>query len=138
MFYDKQPTYTSSLPTIILALTLIAFFIYQACLQVSDAQKLDVVLAERTKIIQDSPQYSQVLASILKDVQALAASGNKNAGLVIHALKQDGLNFQSSTPKTNTAPAPNNAATDIKANAAAMAADAVTEQPAEAKADKAP
>ena len=134
MFYDKQPKYVSNLPVIILAFTMGLFLIYQICVQSSDSKKLDAVIAERTKIIQDAQQYNQVTSSILKDVLALAESGNKNAIQIIASLKQAGLNFQSTTSKTetnsNTAPSstPN---TDIKTNADVMATDAINEQKAD-------
>ncbi|MCL2473611.1 MAG: hypothetical protein FWF23_01715 [Alphaproteobacteria bacterium] len=101
MFYDKQQKYVSNLPVIILASAVSLFFMYQICVQLSDARRLDAAIAEHARVIQNAEKYREVTSSILKDVLALSESGNKNAKLVILSLKQEGLNFHTSAPKAD-------------------------------------
>ena len=94
MFSDKRTNYSCYLPLILLSFTFVMFLLFQACLQMQDTKRLNSAIEERTKMVKESEEYRQITSSILRDLIALSANGNKNAESVISILKQEGLNFQ--------------------------------------------
>jgi hypothetical protein len=103
----SQRPFSVFVPLLLLALTYLAWTVFQTTQMISERNALTTLRANQEKPITEAKKFRDRLDTISRDTQLLANRGNKGASRIVEELRKRGITITTDVPPPpSTAPSP--------------------------------